>query len=243
MQEAIRLLEHVTMRAWPALEVVHYDGWTLRFANGYTGRANSVNPLDHSSLPLDDKLHFCEHWYAQRNLPTVFRLNIAMQPSNLDEELEAHGYERYNDSMVKTNDLTSFEHHIDKRFSYQHVLHDDWLADWGRWNNVPDLHIQTAKEMLKHSPAECCYGRVEDKAVGLAVREGDTVGLFDIVVSPDARRQGLGHALVSSLLVWAKDQGATKAFLQVDAKNTPALNLYSSLGYKEHHRYWYRRKK
>lgn len=243
MHDAIRLLEHVTMRAWPALEVLHYDGWTLRFANGYTGRANSVNPLDHSSLPIEDKLHFCEKWYAQRNLPCVFRLNEAMQPNNLDEILEARGYERYNDSLVKTCDLLKFEHKIDKRFSYQHIVHDDWLGDWGRWNNVPALHISTAKEMLSHSPAEACYGRIDDKAVGLAVREGDSVGLFDIVVSPEARRQGLGHALVSSLLVWAKDVGATKAYLQVDAKNEPALTLYSNLGFQKHHAYWYRRKK
>jgi GNAT superfamily N-acetyltransferase len=242
MREAIRLLEHVTMRAWPALEILHYDGWTLRFANGYSGRANSVNPLDPSSLPVEDKLHFCENWYAHRKLPCLFRLNNAMQPENLDAILHERGYEHYNESIVKTVDLESIDPHVDKRFSYQHLVKDDWLADWGRWNSVPELHISTAKQMLSHSPAETCYGRIEDKAVALAVREGDYVGFFDVVVSADARRQGLGFALMSSLLAWGKQQGAKTAYLQVMANNEPAKTLYSNLGFQEHHRYWYRRK-
>lgn len=242
MNEAIQLLEHVTMRAWPALEILHYDGWTLRFANGYTGRANSVNPLDKSSLPLDDKLHFCEQWYAERKLPTIFRLSEAMQPVDLDAELASRGYERYNESIVKIADLETVSHSIDKRFTYQHLVKDDWLADWGRWNAVPELHIQTAKEMLSHSPAEACYGRIEDKAVGLAVREGDYVGFFDIVVSPEHRREGLGWALMSSLVEWGRQQGAKTAYLQVTATNEAAKQLYASLGFREHHRYWYRRK-
>jgi N-acetylglutamate synthase len=242
MREAIQLLEHVTMRAWPALEIVHYDGWTLRFANGYTGRANSVNPLDGSTLPLEDKIRFCENWYSHHKLATVFRLNEAVYPANLDSVLEERGYERYNDSIVKVADLATLSHSIDKRFSYQHLVKDDWLADWGRWNTVPELHISTAKQMLSHSPAEACYGRIEDKAVGLAVREGDYVGFFDIVVSPEHRHMGLGHALMSSLVEWGRQQGAKTAYLQVMASNQAAINLYESLGFREHHRYWYRRK-
>jgi ribosomal protein S18 acetylase RimI-like enzyme len=242
MHKDIRLLEHVTMRAWPALEILHYDGWTLRAANGYSGRANSVNPLDDSSLSLEDKLEFCESWYAQRQLPCLFRLNEAMQPPHLDEVLERWGYERSVDSLVKTVNLPGHEHSIDARFSYGNAVQDDWLGDWGRWNNVPDLHIRTAKTMLSNSPAEACYGRIEDKAVGLAVREGDYVGLFDIVVSPEHRRQGLGEALVSSLLAWGREQGAKTGYLQVLSTNQAALELYRSLGFIEHHRYWYRKK-
>lgn len=242
MHENIRLLEHVTNRAWPALEILEYDGWTLRFANGYTGRANSINPLDGSTLPLAEKIAFCENWYAERHLPANYRLNDAMQPADLDAVLAERGYERSKESLVMTADLQSLSHSIDKNFSFERSVADDWLADWGRWNDVPALHISTAKEMLINSPAEACYGRVEDKAVGLAVREGDYVGLFDIVVSPEHRRQGLGLVLVSSLLAWGRQQGAKIAYLQVLGSNHPALGLYGGLGFREHHRYWYRKK-
>ena len=44
-QHAERLLEELTLNAWPSLRTVLDDGWLLRFADGHTRRANSVNPL------------------------------------------------------------------------------------------------------------------------------------------------------------------------------------------------------
>ena len=43
-QDANRGLERLTFRARPSFETVEVDGWILRFTDGYTKRANSVNP-------------------------------------------------------------------------------------------------------------------------------------------------------------------------------------------------------
>ena len=72
MKEAIRNLEHVSFRAWPALETQVYDGWILRFSKGYSGRANSVNPIDGSSLPLSEKIAHCEKLYREHQLDMRF---------------------------------------------------------------------------------------------------------------------------------------------------------------------------
>lgn len=37
--------EELQMNALPSLQTILYDGWVLRFAKGYTNRANSVNPI------------------------------------------------------------------------------------------------------------------------------------------------------------------------------------------------------
>ncbi|MGJ3241209.1 MAG: GNAT family N-acetyltransferase [Anaerolineae bacterium] len=241
MHEAIRQLEYITLNAWPALETEQYDGWLLRYAKGYTGRANSVNPLGGSRLPLSEKIAYCERWYQARGLPPVFRLNLAMQPPELDAYLEARGYRRYNETLVQRADLHQLPAPIADRFSYQTSVSADWLADWGRWNAVPSASVAIAHEMLSGTQQMSCYGRIGDQAVGLAVCEGDFVGLFDLVVAPSQRRQGIGRDLVNSLLHWGKQQGARYAYLQVVADNQPARRLYQQLGFVDHHHYWYRK--
>jgi N-acetylglutamate synthase len=242
MSDSIREIEHLTLRAWAALETEIYDGWILRFSNGYTGRANSVNPLDGSSLPLEEKIAYCENWYQARGLETKFRLNEAIYPPELDTILEQRAYERYNETLVQSADLSHFTGEMDSRFTHEATISDTWLADWALWNHAPEQHVPTAKAMLSKIEGAACFGRIGEAALGLAVLEANTVGLFDIVVSPDYRRQGLGRALVLSLLAWGKAQGADTVYLQVVANNHAALRLYDELGFETHHRYWYRRK-
>ena len=243
MTENIRTLEHISLRAWAALETELYDGWHLRYAKGYTGRANSVQPLDSSSLPLNEKIAYCENWYATRNLPCIFRLTSMMQPPELETHLENRDYERYNETLVQTAPLAPMDVSLDSRFHSNDTVSDDWLAAWGKWNNVPQQHIATAKTMLsKKSETDTCFAWIDDIAVGLAVCEGQFAGLFDIVVNPDYRQQGFGKALVASLLAWSKRVGASTAYLQVVANNAPALVLYDKLGFTTHHHYWYRRR-
>ena len=40
----VRHIKELAVNAWPSLQTL-LDGWVLRFANGYTRRANSVNLL------------------------------------------------------------------------------------------------------------------------------------------------------------------------------------------------------
>ena len=237
----IRHLEHISLRAWSALETEQYDGWLLRYAKGYTGRANSVQALDGSTILLEEKINYCENWYAEKGLPAIFRLTSAMQPPELDAVLADRHYERYNETLVQTADLSGLSPIQDTRFNSSDTVSDEWLSAWGTWNGVRVEHIATAKEMLMQTKAPSCFAWIEDKAVGLGVYEDGYIGLFNIVVDPNQRQQGLGFALVNSLLAWGKTQGASTAYLQVVADNAPALALYDKLGFKTHHHYWYRR--
>ena len=45
----VRRLEELAFRGWPALEARDSAGWRLRFAGGYTKRANSINALRHDA--------------------------------------------------------------------------------------------------------------------------------------------------------------------------------------------------
>lgn len=243
MTDAIRKIEYLTFQAWPALETQIYDGWILRFSKGYTGRANSVNPIDGSSLPLDEKIAHCEALYHERQLDMRFRMNEAVFPPELDSVLDERGYEFFSETHVLTCDLVQHPLLLDADFHFSDVLTDSWLEAYTTMNDTPSQHSDTLKAMLHKIEPDTCFGFVDDAAVGLAVRDSDFVGLYDIVVHPEKRRQGYGQKLVRSLMMWGKQQGATNAYLQVVAENAPAQTLYHQLGFHFHHKYWYRIKR
>jgi N-acetylglutamate synthase len=80
---------------------------------------------------------------------------------------------------------------------------------------------------------------VGDRATGVAVLDGDWVGYRSIAVDASARRQGLALAVMTALVEWSAERGATTAYLQVLADNDPALALYAGLGFVKHHVYRY----
>ena len=72
------------------------------------------------------------------------------------------------------------------------------------------------------------------------MRDGDLLGIFDLVSHPAERRRGHARALMAGLLAWGREQGSRHAYLQVVEANAPAMALYASLGYAPLYRYWYR---
>src|SRR5262245_52204411 len=105
MSSNIRHLEEISLNAWPALQTIVYDGWLLRFAGGYTRRANSVNPLYPGALDPAEKIGRCEAVYAAQGQDTVFKLTDAAEPADLDTLLARRGYRREAPTSVQTVDL------------------------------------------------------------------------------------------------------------------------------------------
>ena len=84
-------IEGAAYRSWPAAEVVGYDGWQLRFGDGFSRRANSVYPASPSTLDHEQKLQWCRQWYQRRGLDLVVRQTPETEPG-LDEVLESRGF-------------------------------------------------------------------------------------------------------------------------------------------------------
>jgi N-acetylglutamate synthase len=245
MKERIHALEVLSLRAWPALETRYYDGWLLRFANDYTRRANSINPVYAHSANVQEKIVLCEALYAHKGITPCFKITGAVFPENLDAVLAMNGYIRDAPTSVQTSSLLDFDPPTHREIHVDSRLTEDWLQDFSRLNNVPRQKVHTMRQMLQRIiPARCFMSLRRDGqsvAMGLGVLDGDYVGLYDIVTHPDHRGSGYGTALVQSLLHWGKVNGAREAYLQVMVDNLPARRLYDRLGFNEVYRYWYRR--
>lgn len=75
-----------------------------------------------------------------------------------------------------------------------------------------------------------------DSVVGLAggyvPEPGDpTIELVSMWTDPTARRCGIGRRLVDAVIEWARQGGAERVDLWVTCGNTPAENLYRSMGF------------
>ena len=63
------------------------------------------------------------------------------------------------------------------------------------------------------------------------------LGVAAMEVHPEHRRRGLATRVLRGLHAWGAQHGASRCYLQVEATNTAAITLYTSLGFNPHHRY------
>jgi RimJ/RimL family protein N-acetyltransferase len=89
---------------------------------------------------------------------------------------------------------------------------------------------------------------VEGRCVGIASLDGSTQRRFGhgatlgLGVARDFWRQGLGRALICTLLDWADSRGLVRIALEVVETNSGAVRLYESLGFEHEGRLRFRRK-
>lgn len=241
----IRTIEELSMNAWPALQTMLYDGWVLRFADGYTNRANSINPLYPSTYDMRYKVEACEHIYRTRGLSVVFKTTADSQPTGLDALLADRGYRADRRTSVQILDLADYDQGPGGSADLLDVASEEWLAAYCWLGDIAGPHRATLQRMLSLIvPARCLASlRVDGRIVtcGMGVAQDGWVGLYDIVTDATCRRRGYGQRLVEQILAWGKRQGAQRAYLQVMTDNAPALALYDKLGFREAYLYWYRR--
>ncbi|WP_289141048.1 GNAT family N-acetyltransferase [uncultured Brevibacillus sp.] len=237
-------LEELSLNAWPALETMVYDGWLLRFADGYTKRANSVCALYPSTEALESKIAACEAYYQGKGLPTIFKMTPFAEPHDLDELLEAKGYVAQAFTSMQAVSLDKVAAPSLHLARFDEYGTEEWRDAYCRLSHQGEKAKETMTKTLGNIIPPACYASlyVDNKIVacGLGVVEREYIGLFDIVTDQAYRNQGLGEQLVLNLLQWGQEKGAKYSYLQVLKDNQPALRLYEKIGYHEQYVHWYR---
>ncbi len=238
-------LERIAALGWRGLDEAALGGWTLRAAQGFTGRANSVLPLGDPDRPLDEALAHVRDWYAARGLPARFQVPLPAR-ADLDAALAERGWTAYDPTRVMTADLVAIRARTADRRDLPPVALLDapdeaWLAayDYRGRGALPPV----AREVLVRGPA-LAFAAVVEGGATMAVGRGAVaerwLGVTAMEVAPAARRRGLAQHVLRALAAWGARTGARHAYLQVSAENGPAAALYEQCGFAAHHGYHYR---
>lgn len=240
-----KYIEEFSLNALPAFYQMSIDGWIARYADGYTKRANSVNPIyNGESNSVERKLLACENFYTSVGLNPVFKMTPFIRPGNLDELLEQRGYEKADLSSVQTLKLDHMDEVQMADVKISAEVDDEWMDVFACFTALPAEHMAIKRKMLslpflsktfmilykESAPVACVTGMMEQ----------EWLGIYDLATHPGHRGQGYARQLVLKLLQWGIRQGARHSYLQVLKNNAAAMRLYGKLGYREAYTYWYR---
>jgi GNAT superfamily N-acetyltransferase len=231
-------LEAIAYDFWRAPDVAELDGWRLRFAHGVSGRANSVWPNGPGTLPLDEKIDRAEEWYRARGVPILFQLTEAAKPKGLEDALVARGY-GLRGAPVSVQ-VALLDDVLERTRGEAELLEEPdaaWVTLWTGTRGFTNLDAARAVLM----EGDTAFARVVDVAVGRAAAVGEWLGITAMATLPEHRRRGHARAIVHALARWGAGRGCTRAVVQVDSTNEPALAFYAGVGFAQNHRYHYRR--
>lgn len=246
--QTIHRLEELTLNTAPATHQAFYDGWVLRASGTDTRRANSATALQPSTLPLEQKVDYTEAWYRTYEQPTIFRLTEAFSPPEMDAMLVARDYTREADTFVMTLNLAGAvqqgEPVLPSGAKLVERSASEGLDDVHRMRAVtPEFHERDVqRQALWKGPQRFVSLKTINgvASTGMARMEAGYVGIFSMRTASNARRKGYATLLVAHLLAWGREQGASKAFLQVDRANEAAITVYQKFGFTPAYFYWHR---
>ncbi len=234
---------------WPALETEPLGEWVLRASEGYSARANSALAVGDPGVEIDTAVGAVVDFYRGRGLPTWAQVVVG---SEVQLDLESQGWVPARPGEADTvfqiasvakasRSVRSSLPSVVPEVSMSTAVSPQWLAAGNR-----PVRPSSAAVRVLEGPEEVCFAAVTGASViakGRVARSRvvaeDWIGLTDIWVSPDHRRQRLALVVIGALLEWGAERGATTAYLQTRGDNASALALYDRLGFLAHHTYRY----
>ncbi|HIU76755.1 MAG TPA: GNAT family N-acetyltransferase [Candidatus Pelethocola excrementipullorum] len=245
MNLKIKTIEDLSLNAWPSHQMQIYDGWILRFSYFYTHRTNSVEQIGESTIPLDQKIDYCESIYRQWGTPAIFKISPLVS-GTFDDMLEKRGYVIQHSTDVMTMDLdqyapTAVTHPV----TISSFIPAKWINSLFALKGTTNImHKLVVPSMYRAIPKETICASILDGgkvvATGLGILDRNYIGLYAIHVHPEYRGRGYAHSMCTAILQKGMEKGADSAYLQVVKGNSSAVSLYRSLGFQYFYTYWFR---
>lgn len=237
-------LERLLLAAWPARDSADIQGWTALSDDGATGRANAVAPLAFHGK-LGDAIAEVQRHYKSRGMRPTFRIARGhCAPFDLTEGLIARGWRPDQETLVMRASLDDAIATLPApqgvSLSPEYPPSVDAIL---RETSSSDAEYEERRGLAQRTPQPRRFAVIgagaEAEAVGLCVIVEGHACIFLMRTHPAHRRKGLARRLLAALLLWARQEGATGAFLQVEASNAPAIALYRAAAFKSVYFYDY----
>jgi ribosomal protein S18 acetylase RimI-like enzyme len=239
--DLVRACEERIVNAWPAVDALLVGDFVVRFANGYSSRANSASAIRPGARLSQDEFDLIEELYAQACLPPCLRITPLCHES-VSADDERRGFRLRDRAIGMIAGLDGFTPPTAGRLDLSPMPDAAWIRAVSARQSGPKKDADAALAAIVgrvRLPAAFATLRVEGEAVGfgMSVAERGMAEIGAIVIDESLRGRGLGRALVGGLMAWARGQGAAQAYLQVDESNAPAIRTYDALGFRELYRY------
>ncbi|MEZ5854419.1 MAG: GNAT family N-acetyltransferase [Hyphomicrobiaceae bacterium] len=239
-------IERAAVASWPALEATVIDGWLARVSSGGSVRANTVSALDYSGTDLDRSIAAVTAFYRSRGSVPRFTITQVSQPSDLDQRLEAAGWERGGDHVTMAKMVDGGEGCCEASglADVLSVVPTDqptagWMAVY--LAGLSESRRAVAPQLVSRVPQPrtffACVRGGEVIASGLSAIDGRLASVQCMATSIQARRVGAARAILRAIERTAVSKGCRRLYLQTELDNTSAVSLYVRAGFAVAGRY------
>ena len=223
------------INAWPAPTTLVVDDWVVRFANGYSGRANSASALREGSNMDDATLAFVEALYHEAGLPPRIRFTPLVAESARRRFAE-RGYRVETASFGMVAELDPALHPPVPGLVTTARADDAWIDGAAAHQTGPKRNRDHLAAIVSGVRLPAAFATLlhegRPAAYAMSVAERGMAEIGAVIVDESLRGRGLGKQLVKGLMGWAVAQGCGQAYLQVDQSNGLAFEMYRRLGFR-----------
>ncbi|MFI5889274.1 GNAT family N-acetyltransferase [Actinoplanes sp. NPDC051513] len=237
-------LELAANDAWPAPIQSRLGSWILRAAGNWTGRANSALAVGDPDRTLEAAIDAVVEWYAAHGQQPLINAPMPLA-APVNAALGERGWTARPLTLVQTSSIGSLLAAIPARGDLPPVeLADSPGEDWFAMVAEHKGTLPPAAERILTGVPDVVFARVHDAggdliavARGAVTGPGRWLGISLLQTAPAARRRGIAQQVMGGLAQWATQRGSTRAYLQVEERNTAAVALYGRVGFTTHHTY------
>ena len=175
----------------------------------------------------------------QRELPPLLKFGPKAQPANLRNELLRNGFVAMDHDppgMAMELDAMNGVRPFPLDLRIERVGDDNGLREWLSF--FPLFEFDMFKALIQSPQVRLYVGRIDGEPVGTSMLflSSGVAGIYQVEVSPEHRRKGIGTAMTLAPTKGARQIGYRIAVLQASKMGEP---VYRKIGFRSYFKYNY----